>query len=378
MTHDSQLTALLLVGESYSDQTLFYKTRFLAGDPFIYIERDGRRTLVVSSMERGRAEKESSVPEVRSFDDFGYRDLLRELKDRGRAFTAVLGRIVRESGAERLAVKGSFPALYADYLRAEGFSIDIDPQLLVRQRRAKGPEEIEAIEEAQRATERAAGRAVEMLAASEERGGVLYLDGEQLTSEALRSEIEVTLLRDGVDSAHSPIVAAGPGAADPHWSGDGPIRAGQAVVLDIFPRSKRTRYCADMTRTVVKGDPGPELRSMHQAVLEAQEAALARVRAGASGRSVHEAVQAVFARRGFSGGGPGPRYLHGTGHGVGLDLHEAPHVGDVDEELVENDVVTIEPGLYAPAVGAVRIEDLVVVTRDGYRNLTRFPKGFEL
>jgi Xaa-Pro aminopeptidase len=194
----------------------------------------------------------------------------------------------------------------------------------------------------------------------------------------LRSEIEVTLLRGGMDSTHSPIAAAGPAAADPHWGGAGPIRPGQAVVLDIFPRSKRTRYYADMTRTVVKGDPGPELRSMYEAVLEAQAAALAQIRAGANGRSVHEAVEAVFARLGFSGDGPGPRYLHGTGHGVGLDIHEAPHVGAMDQELLENDVVTIEPGLYDPAVGAVRIEDLVVVTRDGYRNLTRFPKDFEL
>jgi Xaa-Pro aminopeptidase len=269
------------------------------------------------------------------------------------------------------------PVLYADYLRSENVSLQIDPQLYRDERRQKTAAEVEGIEEAQRATERAVRHAIELLSQSDERDGVLHFAGIPLTSERLRAEIEVALTRDGMDSAASPIVAGGPGAADPHWLGSGPLRAGEAIVLDVFPRSKRTRYFADMTRTVVKGNPREELKAMYQAVLRAQEAAFGEIRAGANGRDVHAAVEAVFEEEGFSAD-DGPRYIHGTGHGIGLEIHEAPVLGAVDLELKEGDVVTVEPGLYDPKLGAVRIEDLVVVTRDGYRNLTEFPKQFEL
>jgi Xaa-Pro aminopeptidase len=221
------------------------------------------------------------------------------------------------------------------------------------------------------------GRAIEILAESEDLHGVLHFGGIPLTSERLRAEIEVALTREGMDTSASPIVAGGPGAADPHWLGSGPLRPGEAIVLDVFPRSKANRYWADMTRTVAKGDPGELVRRMYAAVLRAQEAALAEIRAGANGRDVHAAVQAVFAEEGFAGE-DGPRYIHGTGHGVGLEIHEGPALTSMDVELREGDVVTVEPGLYDPAVGAVRIEDLVVVTQDGCRNLTRFPKQLEI
>jgi len=369
---------LLLVGNSYSNQNLFYKTRFLCGDPFVYVERDGHRLLVTSPMERGRAEKESTVSEVRTFDDYGYRDLTRELNDRAQAFTAVLTKIVREFDSSSVVAEGSFPALYADALRRNGVTVDIDPRLLVVARRQKSEAEIAAIEEAQRATERATARALDVLAESEEHDGFLHFEGSLLTSERLRTEIEVSLIYNGMESSGSPIVAGGPGAADPHWKGEGPLTCGEAIVLDVFPRSDRSRYHADMTRTVFKGDPGDRLRAMYDAVLSAQQAGLGAIRAGVNGRDVHQAVVSVFEASGFTDEAQGPRFVHGTGHGVGLAVHEAPHIGLLDEELQENEVVTVEPGLYDPTLGAVRIEDLVVVTRTGHRNLTRFPKYFEL
>jgi Xaa-Pro aminopeptidase len=207
--------------------------------------------------------------------------------------------------------------------------------------------------------------------------GVLHYNGIPLTAERLRTEIDSILMREGMEPG-TPIVAAGPGAADPHFTGSGPIREGEAIVMDVFPRSKESRYFADMTRTVVKGKPSDELRSMYDAVLRAQERALSMIRPGVNGREIHEAVEAIFAEEGFAGEGPGPRYIHGTGHGVGLDIHEGPGLSTQDVNLAEGDVVTVEPGLYDPAVGGVRIEDLVVVTADGNRNLTRFPKSFEV
>lgn len=368
---------LLLVGDSESNPNLYYKTHFLAGDPFVYVERDDRRILVVSSMEQGRAVKESHVPEVRSFDDFGYLDLVRETGDRSRAFTLLLSRILGEAGSDGATVEGLFPVAYADALRAENVALEVDPNLLRDERRRKSTEEVGAIEAAQRATESAAQRAIEILAASDEVSGTLHFTGIPLSAERLRTEIEVLLTREGMDPGDV-IVAGGPGAADPHWRGSGPLRAGEAIVLDIFPRSKATRYYADMTRTVVKGQPGDTLRRMYDATLAAQETALALIRPGAMGEEIHAAVVEVFKRAGFDSDVGGPRYIHGTGHGVGLEIHEGPGISTAAGALREGDVVTVEPGLYDPDIGGIRIEDLVVVTAGGNRNLTRFPKQFEL
>lgn len=367
--------ALLLVGDSESNQNLYYRTHFLAGDPFVYLENTGRNLLVVSPMERGRAEKESIVPEVKTFDDFGYRDLVKEHGDSGAAFPAMLLRILGDEAAT-VRVEATFPVLYADALRAAGAQLSIDAKLLRLERRSKSAEEIAAIETAQRATERAVAHAIDILGASDSIHGFLQYNGIPLTSERLRAEIELSLTRDGMDPG-SVIAAGGPAAADPHFAGAGPLREGESIVIDVFPRSKTTRYYSDMTRTVVRGEPGDQLRAMYDAVIRAQEAALAAIHAGANGKDVHKAADDVFVDAGF-GDTTGPRYIHSTGHGVGLDIHEAPGLGSLDVELIEGDVVTVEPGLYDPEVGAVRIEDIVVVTADGYRNLTRFPKQFQV
>jgi Xaa-Pro aminopeptidase len=369
---------MLLVGESQSNQNLYYKTHFLAGDPFIYAELNGRRLLVVSSMEQGRAQKEAAVPEVKSFEEYGLRDLTRELGSRRQAFTQVVGRVVEDLGAESVVVEPEFSVAYADALRAEGIEVEVDEELVREERARKSEVEIEAIAEAQRSAEHAMARAVEILAESEERNGALHLAGIPLTSERLRTEMEIAMIKDGMDVSHSPIVAGGPGAADPHWIGEGPLRAGEAIVIDIFPRSQRTRYWGDLTRTVVKGEPSEVLRRMYEATLQAQEAAFSEIRAGANGRSAHEAVLRRYEELGFGPDVPGPHLTHGTGHGVGLEIHEGPNLSVLDVELQAGDVVTVEPGLYDPEIGGVRIEDLVVVTEDGFRNLTTFPKRFEL
>jgi Xaa-Pro aminopeptidase len=370
--------AALLVGNSETNQNLFYKTRFLAGDPFFYLESGERCVLVVSPMEAGRARKQSTVADVRTFDDFGYRDLVRETNDRPRAFTIMLTRAVAELGLGRLRVEGTLPVLYADALREQGVTLDVDPRLFELARRTKQPHEIEAIGQAQRAAVRAMTHSAELLARSEAHAGALVLDGTPLTSERLRTEIEFLLMREGMDVPLAPIVAGGPGAADPHWEGSGPLRPGEAVVIDLFPRARGARVFGDMTRTFVRGKPPELLRRMYDATSLALDAALAEVRAGANGRDVHEAAKRAFADAGFDQPDSGPRYIHATGHGVGLDIHEAPAVGALDVELLAGDVVTIEPGLYDPEVGAVRIEDLVAVTVGGYQNLTSFPRVFEL
>jgi Xaa-Pro aminopeptidase len=367
--------ATLLVGDSETNQNIYYKTHFLAGDPFIYFESNGRRLLVVAKMEHGRATKESSIPEVKSFDDYGYLDLIKEGVDRTEAFITVLDRVTADSG-DGLVVEGRFPVLYADALRERGKSLNVAAGLLRLDRRRKSSEEIAAIESAQRATERAVARARELLAESDVLGNVLHLGGIPLTSERLRQEMDIVLLREGMDPGQA-IAAGGPGAADPHWLGQGPLRAGEPIILDVFPRSKRTRYYADMTRTFVKGEPSEQLTRMYEATSTALDTALGLVRPGATGRDIHQAVLDSYKSAGF-GADEGPRMTHGTGHGVGLDIHEAPTIGVGGPELLEGDVVTIEPGLYDPTVGGVRIEDLVLVTSDGHRDLTCFPREFRV
>ena len=380
---------LLVIGAPQHDASAYHLSGFLAPDPVICLRAGAKRYLAVSALEYGRAEKEAPVDELISFDELELMKLARELKSGARAFAAATANLLNRLGAEGspITVPPHFGVAYADELRARGFEIEADGRLFADLRRAKSQSEISNIEEAQRAVEEACAHAVGVLQeAGVAEDGTLRWRGETLTSEGLRAEIEVELLRRGCAADEGTITAGGPQAADPHERGSGPLRAGEAIILDVFPRSQGSRYYADMTRTFVKGEPGDELRNMYDAVLEAQETALSMIRAGVNGRDIHEKVSDILHEKGYKTGKhdqkPGEPltegFFHGTGHGVGLEVHEAPRVSTVDEELRAGDVVTVEPGLYEPGVGGVRIEDLVVVTEDGCRNLTRFPKELRL
>ena len=380
---------LLVISAPQHDAAAYHLSGFLAPDPVICLRAAGKKDLAVSALEYGRAEKEAPVDELVSFDELELVKLAQELKSGSRAYAAAAANLIERAGAEGspVTVPSHFGVAYADELRARGVSVQPDGKLFSELRRVKTEEEISHIEEAQRAVERACAHAVGILGEAEISGdGTLRWRGETLTSELLRSEIDIELLRQGCTADDGTIAAGGPQAADPHESGSGPLRAGEAIILDIFPRNQRSRYYADMTRTFVKGEPGEGLQDMYDAVLEAQEAALSMIRAGVNGRDVHGKVSDILHERGYKTGKhdqkPGEPltegFFHGTGHGVGLEVHEAPRISTFDEELKAGDVVTVEPGLYEPGVCGVRIEDLVVVTQDGCRNLTNFPKEFRL
>jgi len=385
-TNDPQ--TLLVIGAPEHDAAAYHLSGFLAPDPVIYLRAAGKGYLAVSSMEYGRAKRDARVDEVLSFDELEVMSLARELKSGGRALAAAAADLLERLGAihSPVAVPPDLGVVYADELRARGLRVTPDARLFANMRRAKSAEEISYIEKTQRAVEEACALAVRILeeAGITDDGTLLYGD-EPLTSERLRSEIDVELLRRGC-AAEGTIAAGGAQAADPHERGHGPLRAGEPLILDIFPVDKASRYYADMTRTFVKGEPSEELQQMYDAVLESQEAALAMIRAGVNGRDVHKRVSDVLHEAGYKtlvhDQEPGEPlqegFIHGTGHGVGLEIHEAPRVSTADEKLVPGDVVTVEPGLYYPGVGGVRIEDLVVVTEDGCRNLTSFPKEFRL
>jgi Xaa-Pro aminopeptidase len=241
--------------------------------------------------------------------------------------------------------------------------------------------EVAAIERTQRAVEESFEEILGVLRRSRAIGGRLRHRGEVVTSESLRAALHRALLERGC-LARNTIVACGDQGCEPHLRGTGPIRPGRTIIFDIFPRSETSRYFADMTRTVVKGRASPAVRRLFEAVREGQALGVSLVRAGVNGRAVDGEIRKHFEKLGYrterrNGGWVG--YFHGTGHGVGLDIHEAPWLlKSRDSTLPAGAVVTVEPGLYYPGVGGVRIEDMVLVTKIGCRNLTRFPKALEV
>jgi len=380
--------SLLVIGAPEHDADAYHLSGFLAPDAVICLRVAGKTYLAVSSLEYGRAEKEAPVDRLISHDELGIIRLARELKSGARAYAAAVANLIDELGAldSPVAVPPDFGVVYADELRARGVTITPEGKLFDGLRRAKTQGEIEHIQKTQEAVEAACAHAVEILEEAEvAKDGTLEWQGETLTSERLRGEIDVELLRRGC-SADGTIVAGGPQGADPHERGHGPLKAGESIIVDIFPVDLSTRYYSDMTRTFVKGEPNEGLQEMYDAVLESQEAALSMVKAGVNGKDVHNKVAEVLHEAGYKtnvhdqekGKPLTEGFFHGTGHGVGLEIHEAPRVSLADDELIPGDVISIEPGVYDPKSGGVRIEDLVVVTEDGCRNLTEFPKRFVL
>ncbi|HEV3310983.1 MAG TPA: Xaa-Pro peptidase family protein, partial [Chloroflexota bacterium] len=282
--------------------------------------------------------------------------------------------LLADFDADSLAVEPNFPVLLADIMRSRGFAIEPDRDLFVSERRRKTPAEIEALTRAQARAERAVSDAVEILTESHIADDSLLYRGVPLTAERLRGELVARLAGDDY-LAESMIIAPGPGSSDPHWEGTGPIRPHQPIILDIFPQDRQSRYHGDVTRTVVKGEASPQVTRMFTSVEKAHAVAIGMIRAGVNGHDVHLAVQASFVADGYGEDGPhAARFTHGTGHGLGLEVHELPRISRIDMELLEGDVVTVEPGLYDPAIGGVRLEDVVVVTSDGHRNLNSLPK----
>ena len=359
----------LIIDDSIHNQDLYYATRFLAQDRFLYLNSGSREILLISQMELGRARKESRIDDIRTTADY---DIIEKSKRCGRetAYGLVVAELLHDEEITRIEVSHNFPIFLADDLRRRGFEVVPVRSQIAELRTVKTEREIGQIKKAQVCCEAAMERAIDAIRKAGIRDGALIDSGQVLTSERIRARIEHTLIDCGCES-HSTIVACGRDGAEPHSMGTGTLRADESIVIDIFPRLKRERYCADMTRTVARGNPQQALIEMYEAVLDAQSAAIRMVRAGISGEDVHDVVCDLFDDRGY-----GKLFLHSTGHGVGLDVHEAPSVATGGEVLKAGNVITIEPGLYDPAIGGIRLEDLVVVTGSGCENLTTMEKRF--
>ena len=372
---DADADGYLLDADS-GDSDQRYVSGFDAPDEFVTLYTPEGIYLLVSGMEYGRAVKESRADEVARLSDYDFLERVTELGlTQGR--TRVVAEFLEDRGVESVAAPERFPLGTADGLRERGVTVEaLDGEVVTEIRAVKTAEEIERVHEAQKANEAAMGAAEQLLAEATVENGELRYDGATLTSERVKEEIEVTLLRHGC-SLDETIVACGADGADPHNRGSGPLVADEPIVVDIFPRNKASKYHADMTRTFVKGDPSDEVRRRYDDTYEAFEAALDALEPGATGKEVHDAVCDVYEGKGYDTLRSDPSaetgFIHSTGHGIGLDVHELPRIASDDVELKPGHVVTIEPGLYDPEFGGVRIEDLVVVTEDGYENLTDYP-----
>ncbi|WP_436924814.1 M24 family metallopeptidase [Halosimplex amylolyticum] len=364
-----------LVHADSDDSNQYYLSGFDAPDPFVTLYDGEVRLLFHRSLEFGRAKREARAATVERSIDHGYSEYSEEY-DPHEASYHVLADFLDAYGVDSVAVPPRFPLHTADGLRDLGVSVAADRDDTVSTIRAvKTEEEIDHVREAQRANEAAMHAAEDLIANADVRDGTLYHEGEPLTSEAVKTEIEVTLLRHGC-ALDETIVACGADAADPHERGSGPLAADEPIIVDIFPQNKATKYHADMTRTFCKGEPTETVREWYDLTEEAYRAALEAVEPGATGADVHDAACDVYEGAGEptlrSDESTETGFIHSTGHGVGLDVHEGPRIAPGGEALEPGHVITIEPGLYDPEVGGIRIEDLVVVTEDGYENLTDY------
>ena len=371
-----------LVYADGEDSTQRYVSGFDAPDPFVTLY-DGDVHLLVSSLEYGRAKKDSEAASVARHADYDYGAKVDEYGHE-EAGDRVVVDFLADHDANVVITPEDFPLANADGLRELDVTVNAEREGVVDDVRAtKTDEEVEHIKDAQEANERAMDRARSLIeearveTGTDAGSGVLVHQGEVLTSERVTREIEMELLRDGY-ALDETIVACGEDAADPHDRGSGPLRADETIIVDIFPRSKETKYYADMTRTFVKGEPNDTVAEWYDLTQEAKAAAFDALEPGATGTDVHDAVCDVYEDAGLPTLRSDERtetgFIHSTGHGVGLDIHEGPSLSPRGEELKPGHVVTVEPGLYDPEFGGVRIEDIAVVTEDGYENFTDYPE----
>lgn len=378
-------TARLTAGVPAKNSILYHAVRFNVGDPAVLLElprEPAERIFILREIELERARKHARADHC-----FGYSDFTPEgglSGDRETATAQACLECCRRRGVTRVVTDRSLPYIFAHHLQEAGIGIEYDADKGVLDRRAKDEQEVAWLAEAQRVTEQVMERALRLIArAPADTEGVLQHDGRPLTAERIRSMLDVWLLELGYSSPDT-IVACGPEGGDCHNRGSGPLRTGQPVILDVFPRNKQTLYNGDCTRVVVHGDVPDEVARMHAAVVAAKAAAIDATRAGATGEAVHAATSRVLTSLGYHMGLPPedapPTHIamtHGTGHGIGLEVHEPPLLDRGGPQLIVGDALTIEPGLYALSIGGVRIEDLVIVTGDGCRNLNALPEGLD-
>lgn len=376
----SEKTATLLYANSEIDADMLYFSKFLAPDPFLAIGLGRQRIGILSPLEIGRASKDSGFTEILSLTDVRS-SAKRALGVENPKISDIIRFIAQSYKIDRFRVPHSFPYAIAKELEKARIAVELGPDPFFPERAKKNDEEAKAIREGNKLSSAGFSLVQKILkeAKINQRNFLIY-QGKRLTSEFLQQAIAKRLLELGGFSANT-IVAGGDQACDPHERGSGPLKAHELIIVDIFPRVNATHYHGDMTRTFLKGTASPEQKRLVAAVKAAHGKALEMVKARVRGSQIHKGVVDYFESAGFRTEREGDTYrgfFHGTGHGLGLDIHESPRVALGGGPLKTGNVVTIEPGLYYPGLGACRIEDVVRVTKDGYELLSKHSYTWEI
>lgn len=368
-----------MIADSEKDSNMFYATGFLAPDPFIYLQNADKKIMVINDLEIDRAKFQSKTEVVLSLSKYE-KIAARQNKKPVELVDTVIA-ILNEIKIKKLIVPGNFSIKYADTLRKNGFKLKVKQDPLFSAREIKNKQEIGHITKTLRTAEKVLSKAIDSIANSSIKNGFLYTKhGKAITSESVKKMINVELMKNGCIAKHT-IVSCHEHSCEPHNVGRGPLRANEPIIFDIFPKDEETGYYADISRTIVKGKASLSIKNMYKAVESAQDLVFRFAKSGAQGSNIHSKVVRHLQSLGYKTGkakGKMRGFFHGTGHGVGLDIHETPRISRSKYTLMAGNVVTVEPGLYYPGIGGVRLEDTIRITDDGCVNLTKFPKILEV
>jgi len=367
----------MIFASSETSADLFYATKWSVPDPVLFLQQNGRKTVLLSDLEIDRGKKAAKVDEVIALSSI---ERLLEKGRRGKPpIETTIATFLRQRRVRQAAVPYNFPVGLANGLAKEGVTVIPIAGLFWSAREFKSEEELQCIRRAIRIAETGLARAVEVLQAAEIKSGKrLVWGGATLTSEKLRAEIDTAILHAGGTAADT-IVAGGKQACDPHDRGSGALKADSLIILDVFPKHGRSGYYGDLTRTVVRGKASEAQRALWWTVFDAQKFALQKIRAGGSGAALQKEVAEFFEQKGYPAeirDGRWVGFFHGLGHGFGLEVHEPPRIAKT--KFKTGQVLTVEPGLYFPEIGGVRIEDDGVVTENGFKVLSQFAKALEI
>ncbi len=371
---------LLMVADSEHNADMLYAVGMFVPDPFIFLALGRRPVIVLPDLEVDRARRLARHCRILSLSR-----CVRRLERSGRHqpdIAEVIQQVLQAHRRRKVLVSPAFPHGIAQRLRRLHIKVKVKKGPFLPQREIKRADEIKKISAALTMAEVGLAEAIQVIRSSKiARNGRLQYRNLPLTSERLRTVIEVAILQAGGFAAHT-IVAGGAQASEPHEHGHGALRAHQPIIIDVFPRSQKTGYCGDITRTIVRGRASEAVRRLYHAVSRAQSLALSLLRSHTPCEMVHRSVQEFFSSEGYKTGRHNGRlqgFFHGLGHGLGLEIHESPRIGPGSADtLLPGHVVTVEPGLYYPDVGSVRLEDVALITHSNPRNLTKFEKVLEV
>jgi Xaa-Pro aminopeptidase len=371
---------LLLYGDTERNAALRHEIPVAILDAFLYGEVGGRPHVMTWNLERARVAAARPDAALVEIADLGFHDLLMSGMSRDEVELELVSRAAKKIGVREAVVDFDFPVGVAERLRADGITITVDEQTVSNRRRTKSDAELAGIRRAQAAAEAGMKAAADLLRAATATNGTLYLDGERLLAERVRTAMRDACWRMGALLGSQAIVASVWQGAG-HEPGSGPLPAGLPIQIDLWPQDEASSCWADMTRTFVVGAPrSDEVHRQARLVRDALEDARRAVRPGVTGQELHAACCDIFEAAGYRtqrtglGENSEEGFQFSLGHGVGLRVHEEPGLGVAGwSALVAGDVIAIEPGLWDETVGGVRFEDLLLVTADGCETLTSYP-----